>query len=1104
MRSCTLPRGSILCYSCLSRHCRSSLPGTGFPWCLALLAAVLLSVQTRGNPRDGTSGAVALSPLAPGPPVSATALTDNPGSSSVLIINNEALPLPAPGAIVTHPTGIAGNSQSTPLALVIVTHPAGIARNSQSTPLALVIVTHPADIIDCEDHVVSFKVVISGGTDPVTYTWQRMRPAEPGFSDIPPGAPNISTPAPGTLRIDNVGGSENPGGTRYRVVITDPSGSVTSNDALLTVNEITDVLPSVAFPAKTNVILCEGTGFSYTVITSGTLPVAYQWKKYQGPGVWANVTDNAVISGAHGAVLTFTHPTPAESGQYKVNLTFHASGADCNVSSDSRIRVVTFLAAPVAPLIADPGTACLGLPPPLLTATPASGGSGAFLYQWQESPDGVTWSDIPGATSLTFQPPVLTAATWFRLVATDNAPVSCGNAATSPLLVPVTDCLSRHYRTTASGEWHDRTIWETSADGLTWGGTAWTFPTAAMRTITIREGHQVTVVHDLSVDQVTVDAGGAVTVGPGAHLTNTGTAADFTIRAGPTASGSLVVPGTFAGQVTQQVQLRTQSGGGDYHYFSPPVSGETMAGFIAGNTCGMPATSKVTGVWLWEEPLGDWQELTTLPGAVFSPGRGYNLSQASGAANDGLFSFRGDPVAAVSVPATSPYGDVVLPTATREVYDQRLRAPGRTASANWGAGGWNLLGNPYNAALRIADPLEGTEDLTWGDEFLEANREAFDPNYVAVYLYDGTADAYQYIGHNTGGWDEPAEGAAMGAIPPGQGFFILAMNNTSVFSFTPEMQLHAPALPLKSAQTPSWPGLRLTARIAGAESSTLVVFNEAMTAGLDPGYDIGLMSDGHDPGIFTTLVKDNGNWFARQALPFETGDPEGLSFESGSRQAHLKNGGTPDNPVIPVGINSHNGGVVTFLAEIRLPATGTFFLEDRKAGVFTDLKIGDYRVDLPPQTQGTGRFFLHYSANGQSPGEIPTLTLFSYELPALPWPTAPPLRIVARGNELLILGELDSPARYEIIDLSGRIIASGTIATWSSDSFPNSSQSSVSRAINSGRISYKSIVSTTPSPPTILPDYPIRLLLPRHHKGLFLVRITSQETNIVYKFLNNL
>lgn len=1173
-------------------------------------------------------------------------------------------------------------------------------------PQALVIVTHPADVIDCEDHVVSFKVVISGGTDPITYTWQRMRPAEPDFTDIPAGAPNISYPAPGTLRIDNVGGFENPGSSRYRVVITDPSGSVTSSDALLTVNEITDILPSVGLPSKTNVILCGATVFSYTVFTSGTPPVAYQWKKYASPGVWSDLSDNAVISGSQGPVLTFTHPTPAESGQYKVHLIFHATGADCNVSSDSRIRVVTFYSAPEVPVVTAPAMACLGLSPPPLVATPASGGSGTFLCQWQESSDGTIWSDIPEACALEYQPPVATADRWYRLVATDTGALSCGNVTSTPCFLPVTDCLARHYRTIASGAWHNPTIWETSADGFTWGGTAWTYPTAAMRTITIREGHLVTVGQDLLVDQVTVEAGGGVTVLPGVVLTNTGTADDFTIRATSASAGSLIVPGSFSGKVTHQVQLRSPPEGGDCHYFSPPVSGETIAGFIAGNSCGMPAMSKVTGVWHWEEPLGDWQELTASPGAVFTPGRGYNLAQDPGFFNDGLFSFRGWPVSEVTVAATSPYADMVGPTATRDDYDHRLRVPGRIAYENWGGGGWNLLGNPFNAALLIADPLEGGDDLTFGDEFLEVNGGAFDPNYQAVYVYDGETDAYRFIGHNTGGWDEPVAGAAMGAVPPGQGFFILAMNNASVFHFTPEMQVHAFNLPLKSAeapasidlsqaskpppytlhakaaqspafslsqalpqaradsspqparqantftlpqkttgspasgapsqastappfmpqakashksawihpgkpsesapntspqnagQSPTWPGIRLFVRSGSREASTLVVFNESMTNGLDPGYDIGLMSNGHDPEIFTSLVGDNGNWFARQALPltYIEGGKQVIYDEMGCDEAlwgkgiggqYMSDGSSYNSAIhaIPIGVNSHKGGPLTFTAEIRLPGPvpcqdttgnssesgkfgarsvcpvssvksysgfgasepigissvesgiGTFFLEDRALGIFTDLQKDAYTAVLPANTSGTSRFFLHFSLNGLPPGELPTLTadnnrvLAHYALPT------PELRIVAKGNELLLFGDVDTPACYEIIDLSGRILDSGPINSFTITPVPSASgefNSETMAKMSSPKIlvaiktypfvndissinrtrhipmNPPAVENNTSSPFTkgdsLLPRSqmnPLHLPLPRQQHGLLMVRISTRKSNIVYKFLNN-
>ncbi|MEM9141349.1 MAG: DUF6443 domain-containing protein [Bacteroidota bacterium] len=59
-----------------------------------------------------------------------------------------------------------------------------------------------------------------------------------------------------------------------------------------------------------------------------------------------------------------------------------------------------------------------GNPTNLASTAAASGGSGNYTYQWQDSPVGGTgtlWSDIPGATSLSYDPPGgLTATKWYR------------------------------------------------------------------------------------------------------------------------------------------------------------------------------------------------------------------------------------------------------------------------------------------------------------------------------------------------------------------------------------------------------------------------------------------------------------------------------------------------------------------------------------------------------------------------------------------------------------------------------------------------------------------------------------------------------------------
>ena len=197
------------------------------------------------------------------------------------------------------------------------------------------IITQPANELDCEGHIVSFNVVATGTG--LTYSWQRKYPSG-SFVDIPlTGESNVSYPSAGTIRLQNVGNSDAPDLTQYRVVISNSDGCIiTSNAATLTVNEITGITP-----ISTNVTICQGSNYSYLVTTSyPSNVVSYQWKKWNNPGQWDPITDGGAISGATTANLVFTNATPAESGQYKVTVIFHSSGADCNVTSDSRNRTL--------------------------------------------------------------------------------------------------------------------------------------------------------------------------------------------------------------------------------------------------------------------------------------------------------------------------------------------------------------------------------------------------------------------------------------------------------------------------------------------------------------------------------------------------------------------------------------------------------------------------------------------------------------------------------------------------------------------------------------------------------------------------------------------
>ncbi len=53
-------------------------------------------------------------------------------------------------------------------------------------------------------------------------------------------------------------------------------------------------------------------------------------------------------------------------------------------------------------------------PETISSVSDASGGNGAYTYQWQLSTDGSTFSDISGATGTSYTAPVLTQNTWYR------------------------------------------------------------------------------------------------------------------------------------------------------------------------------------------------------------------------------------------------------------------------------------------------------------------------------------------------------------------------------------------------------------------------------------------------------------------------------------------------------------------------------------------------------------------------------------------------------------------------------------------------------------------------------------------------------------------
>ncbi|HQK69364.1 MAG TPA: DUF2341 domain-containing protein [Bacteroidales bacterium] len=502
-----------------------------------------------------------------------------------------------------------------------------------------------------------------------------------------------------------------------------------------------------------------------------------------------------------------------------------------------------------------------------------------------------------------------------------------------------------------------------------------------------------------------------LTIGPGTELllrqtgdltingdlTNNGTIVSVSYK--PEDGGSLIVRGATSGTgiVTFRRYLRTESNFGDRHYISSPVGGQTLSVFTQVNGVRIASDANGYRIWRYQETNDSWPRAS----GVFENGHGYNIDQATG--SDGLMIFSGSIVTAteampVSVKATSPYRlsydeRYALDPSNPDPYgvinhDADIWANDRSWTA-YGGGGWNLLGNPFTSAMDAA-------------AFISYNDGKFDPDYQALYLYDGVNDVYKYAASIVPGWDEPIEeeggywninkvGNFSDFIHTGQGFFVLAQYDNIDFYFTSSMQQHAhPYLfLLKSAPVKeSWPGLRLKAKYGEKEKSTLLVYNDSMTLGLDKGYDVGLLSADSDLEIYTSLLsKDNGVNFTRQAIPL-------IDFEQ---------------HVIPVGVDTEKGGGVTFYANTVNIENYRFWLEDRLTGIFTDLSIDSYTVTLPPKTYGTGRFFIVASATAPTVVEDSHMDDIG-------------LRIWSTADKIVIKGKVSDMAICSVFNLQGQKI----------------------------------------------------------------------------------
>ncbi|HVU32860.1 MAG TPA: immunoglobulin domain-containing protein [Opitutaceae bacterium] len=200
---------------------------------------------------------------------------------------------------------------------------------------------------------------------------------------------------------------------RYHVVVTNSSGSVTSDDAVIAV---TNAVIGPSFTTQpTSQSKFYGNTVSFTAAATGTGTISYQWRK-----------DGVAISGGTSNTLTIANAQSSDAGTYTLVATD-------SVGSTSSLPAVLTLAGGSVPYIISAPTSASVSAGGSVTFTASAGGTPNPTVQWKK--DGVA---ISGATSdtLVINNAQLGDAGTYTVVATNGVGSVTSTGATLTVVYP--------------------------------------------------------------------------------------------------------------------------------------------------------------------------------------------------------------------------------------------------------------------------------------------------------------------------------------------------------------------------------------------------------------------------------------------------------------------------------------------------------------------------------------------------------------------------------------------------------------------------------------------------------------------------------------------
>src|SRR5262249_14104985 len=187
-----------------------------------------------------------------------------------------------------------------------------------------------------------------------------------------------------------------------------PTGLLTISDATPT----EDQLLTVSIPGVTDADNISATNPTGAI----TGPVSYFWQGEVSPGIFQDIEFFGAGETQRAVGTSFTPTEPFVGGVNFVSLTDvvlrvravyqDANGVLEEVFSDPTAAVTNVNDPPAGSLAASDPTPIEGERLTVVNAITDADGltTAVFTYQWQQSADGITWSDIPGAVETSFVP----------------------------------------------------------------------------------------------------------------------------------------------------------------------------------------------------------------------------------------------------------------------------------------------------------------------------------------------------------------------------------------------------------------------------------------------------------------------------------------------------------------------------------------------------------------------------------------------------------------------------------------------------------------------------------------------------------------------------